>query len=271
MNKEPTQNKVTKNQSQSLSMAISGVIILLGISVVFLLNSRNSTPEEIATTATTTNATLLVPAQVATDSVHIDQVTLPQAGFLAVRAIDNDRLGQIIEISRYLPAGTHYNITISLADFYEGEEELIVMAYEDTGGDKTFNDLDKLLLVNGVPLSTYVVTGAAVPASIVTSTENADAIHTMGSSAMATVRYMDTGFEPKELTIPLGTMVHFVNESEKEMWVASNEHPGHSILPTFDQFQTGDQYTYVFDKAGTWEYHDHLNPTAVGIIKVEAK
>ena len=98
MNKEPTQNKVTKNQSQSLSMAISGVIILLGISVVFLLNSRNSTPEEIATTATTTNATLLVPAQVATDSVHNDQVTLPQAGFLAVRAIDNDRLGQIIEI-----------------------------------------------------------------------------------------------------------------------------------------------------------------------------
>lgn len=271
MNKEPTQNQPTKNASQSLSMAISGMVILLGISMVFFFNNRNGTTEEITTTATTTNAALVVPAQIATDSVHIDRVTLPIAGFLAVRAIDNDRLGQIIEISRYLTAGSHYNITISIADFYDGKGELIVMAYEDTGDDKTFNDLDQPYKVNDLPLSVYVRSGAPVPASIVTNTINADALHTMGSTTMATVRYTNTGFEPKELSVPLGAMVQYVNESDKQMWVASNEHPGHSILPTFDQFQTGDQYTYVFDKAGTWEYHDHLNPTAVGIIKVEAR
>ena len=233
--------------------------------------ATTTTANTATTTATTTNAALVVPPQIATDSVHIDQVTLPVAGFLAVRAIDNDRLGQIIEISRYLTAGSHYNITISIADFYDGKEELIVMAYEDTGDDKTFNDLDQPYKVNDLPLSVYVRSGAPVPASIVTNTINADALHTMGSTIMATVRYTDTGFEPKELSVPLGAIVQYVNESDKQMWVASNEHPGHSILPTFDQFQTGDQYTHVFDKAGTWEYHDHLNPTAVGIITVEAK
>ena len=271
MNKELIQNQPIKNESQSLSMAISGVVILLGISLVFFLNNRNNTPQEVAATATTINAALVVPAQVATDSVHIDQVTLPKAGFLAVRAIDNDRLGQIIEISQYLAGGNHTDINISLGDFYEGGEKLIVMAYEDSGGDKTFNDLDQPLTVNGVPLSVYVETGASVSASIVSNTGNADAMHTMGNTTMATVRYTDTGFEPKELSIQLGAMVQFANVSTKKMWVASNEHPGHSILPTFDQFQTGDQYTYVFDKAGTWEYHDHLNPTAVGVITVESK
>ena len=271
MNKEPAQNQLTKNQSQSLHMAISGVVILLGIIIVFFLNNRNNTPDEVDTTATTINAELMVPAQVATDSVHIDQVTLPQAGFLAVRAIDNDRLGQIIEISQYLTAGTHDDITITLGDFYDGGEELIVMAYEDTGDDKTFNDLDQTLIVNGVPLSMYVRSGAPVPVSIVTNMGNTATMHTMGNSAIVTVRYTDMGFAPKELSVPLGATVHFVNESEKEMWVASNEHPGHSILPTFDQFQTGDQYMYVFDKIGSWAYHDHLNPTAEGVITVEAK
>ena len=66
-------------------------------------------------------------------------------------------------------------------------------------------------------------------------------------------------------------MVHFVNESSIDMWVASDDHPAHTDLPTFDQFKgspPGEQYVYIFDQAGEWKYHDHLTPTAVGTITV---
>jgi plastocyanin len=233
---------------------ISGIVVMVGIGiVVFLTIDKKTLSAVVPTTATSAEVGLVISAQDATSSVNVDSVTLPQAGFLAVRSIDNGRLGQIIEISRYLNAGTHTDIKIPLGDFYEGGKELIVMAYEDVGEDKVFNDIDRSLQIDEVPLSVYVATGALVPPSITTNTGNADAIHTMGNSTMATVRYTDTGFEPQELSIPLGAMVHFVNESTKDMWVASNEHPGHSILPTFDQFMAGDQYVYVFDTIGSWK------------------
>ena len=66
-------------------------------------------------------------------------------------------------------------------------------------------------------------------------------------------------------------MVHFVNESSIDMWVATDDHPAHTDLPTFDQFKgspPGEQYVYIFDEVGEWKYHDHLTPTATGIITV---
>ncbi|MBP6924253.1 MAG: hypothetical protein KBC62_03195 [Candidatus Pacebacteria bacterium] len=254
-----------------MKMIISGVILIVVTGFIFFLVTEEKSSSEVPLTATSTEAKMTVSAQEATNAVNIDSVTLPKAGFLAIRSIDAGRLGQIIEISRYLSAGTHTDISISLGDFYEGGDELIVMAYEDAEKDKVFNDFDQPLKIDGVPLSAYVATGASVPSSITTNTGNADAIHTMGNSTMATIQYTDTGFEPKELSVPLGAMVHFVNKSSKEMWVASNEHPGHTDLPTFDQFMTGDRYVYVFDTTGDWKYHDHLNPAAEGVITVEKK
>jgi len=66
-------------------------------------------------------------------------------------------------------------------------------------------------------------------------------------------------------------MVHFVNESDTQMWVASDSHPAHDVLQTFDQFKPGDMFMYVFEEPGTWEYHDHLNPSAIGEIIVKTR
>jgi plastocyanin len=254
-----------------MKVIIGSIVVVISASTVFFFMAKDKTSDEVQTSASIPEAGLTVQAQDATSTVIIDSVTLPQAGFLAVRSIDSGRLGQIVEISKYLTAGTHTNIKIALGDFYEGNEELIVMAYTDSGSDKVFNDFDQPLEIKGVPLSVYVAAGTSVPAAITTNTANTDALHTMGSSTMATIRYTKTGYEPKELDVPIGTMVEFVNESGKKMWVASNDHPGHTILPTFDQFKPGDQYTYIFDRAGNWHYHDHLNPTAEGVITVKAK
>lgn len=255
-----------------MKLIISGVVIVVGIGIFSFLTTKENSQSDMLSSTASIEASLVVSAQEVTSVVNVDSVTLPEAGFLAVRSIDDGRLGQIIEISQYLNVGTHTDINISLGDFYEGNKELIVMAYEDAGEDKVFNDFDQPLKVDGAPLSVYVATGAPVPSSITTNTGNTDAIHTMGNSTMATVRYTDSGFEPRELSVPLGTIVHFINESTNDMWVASNEHPGHTDLSTFDQFgfgKTGEQYVYAFDQIGAWRYHDHLNPTAEGVIIVE--
>jgi hypothetical protein len=66
-------------------------------------------------------------------------------------------------------------------------------------------------------------------------------------------------------------MVEFVNDSDIEMWVASNPHPQHDILPTFDEFdgvKKGEVYTYTFDKKGTWPYHDHINAAKEGVKRL---
>lgn len=250
---------------------VSGVVLVISIGVSLFLAVKEKPQNEMLITEVKEEARLIMSAQYDTSAVNIDSVTLPKAGFLAVRSVDNSRLGQIIEISRYLSAGTHTDISISLGDFYEGGEELIVMAYEDAEDDKVFNNFDQPLKIDGIPLSAYVATGVSVPASITANTVNADALHVMGNNSMATVRYTESGFEPRDLSVPLGTIVHFVNESSQDMWVASNEHPAHTDLPTFDQFglsSKGSTYTYVFDQVGSWAYHDHLNPEREGVVEV---
>ena len=219
----------------------------------------------------TSRATLIVQPQSGADTVQVDRVTLTEGGFLAVRAVDNNRLGQIVEISEYLAPGTHNNLSIPLGEFYDGGEELIVMMYEDAGNDKIFNDLDPPYEEDRIPIAVYVATGEKVPEFIVTNTGTPEGISLMDMGTMEFISYTDSGFDPKDVTISLGTMVHFVNESSVGMWVASDDHPAHTDLPTFDQFKgsgPGEQYVYIFDQVGEWKYHDHLNPAAVGTILV---
>jgi plastocyanin len=78
----------------------------------------------------------------------------------------------------------------------------------------------------------------------------------------------DSGFMPVAVTVKQGTPVMFVNKSSRQMWVASNPHPTHTDLPGFDELKAGDTYTYVFDKVGTWGYHDHFSPSTQGQVVV---
>lgn len=86
-----------------------------------------------------------------------------------------------------------------------------------------------------------------------------------------TVTYTDTGFTPATLTVKVGTVVTFMNQSSLDMWVASDPHPTHTDLPGFDEKQAvsnGVSYTYTFQKVGTWGYHDHKNPGMKGKVEV---
>lgn len=84
--------------------------------------------------------------------------------------------------------------------------------------------------------------------------------------------YSDSGFLPATLEVDAGTKVVFKNEGTGPMWVASDPHPVHSSLAGFDAlkgFSTGQSYSFTFQKAGTWGYHNHLRPSHTGKIIVK--
>lgn len=86
------------------------------------------------------------------------------------------------------------------------------------------------------------------------------------------VTYSNEGFAPKEIDVAVGQTVRFVNESSGNMWVASAVHPSHTVLPEFDEKKSignGEVYEFTFTKAGAWEYHNHVKPSAGGKVNVE--
>ncbi len=94
------------------------------------------------------------------------------------------------------------------------------------------------------------------------------------------VLYMNNGYSPAVLKIKFGDMVTFRNVSSRLMWTASNPHPAHNAYPVkggcvasaFDQCApagAGQDWSFQFTSAGTWQYHNHLNPRDAGVVIVE--
>ena len=93
-----------------------------------------------------------------------------------------------------------------------------------------------------------------------------------GSGPVHYVGYLPgQGFVPGRLEVVVGDAVVFVNASGDDFWPASNIHPTHEILPEFDSLGpvgSGQVWGFVFDEAGQWRYHDHLNPSEGGVVVV---
>lgn len=90
-------------------------------------------------------------------------------------------------------------------------------------------------------------------------------------AASANVSYSDGGFVPAKITVKKGSAVTFTNQSTGAMWVASDVHPTHQLLPGFDQLKGEKKdasYTYTFMKVGSWTYHNHANPLMSGTVTV---
>lgn len=100
----------------------------------------------------------------------------------------------------------------------------------------------------------------------------------------AAVTYSSNGFSPAEVTIKKGGTVTWTNQGGGNMWVASAMHPTHTTYSgttlaqhcddatdtSFDQCKNGSSYSFTFDKAGTWAYHNHSNSSNFGkVIVVE--
>lgn len=78
-------------------------------------------------------------------------------------------------------------------------------------------------------------------------------------------------FTPQSITVQKGGKVIWVNKGLHVVWPASNPHPVHTNYSGFDAFKPlnpGETYSFVFEKTGKWEYHDHLNPGIGGEVVV---
>jgi len=118
--------------------------------------------------------------------------------------------------------------------------------------------------VQGKPVPATTGTEETV-VTTVSATQSGEAI------TSASVQYTDSGFVPNEITVKQGATVTFTNASSGGMWVASDEHPTHQLLPGFDQRTSvakGGTYEYTFTNVGTWKYHNHVAPTFTGTVVV---
>ena len=79
------------------------------------------------------------------------------------------------------------------------------------------------------------------------------------------------GFAPSSITIKTGTLIQWINKSGQDASVNSDDHPTHKLYPSLNLgiFPNESGVSLIFDKSGTYKYHDHLHPERNGTIIVE--
>jgi len=85
------------------------------------------------------------------------------------------------------------------------------------------------------------------------------------------ITIQDMIYQPSSLSIQRCTKVTFSNKDNVDHWPASDIHPTHGIYPEFDPkraLKPGEKWSFVFEKPGKWQYHDHLNPDIYDMIIV---
>lgn len=85
------------------------------------------------------------------------------------------------------------------------------------------------------------------------------------------VSVTDTGFEPQSVSVKAGAKVVWRNKTNQTANVSSAKHPTHLIYPPLNlgNFEPGEKVSLVFTEPGSYNYHDHLNPTKFGTVVVE--
>jgi plastocyanin len=85
------------------------------------------------------------------------------------------------------------------------------------------------------------------------------------------IKVTKNGFEPSNITIKAGTRLIWINESGEPATVNSDNHPTHLLFPFLNlgEFDNKSSVQADFDKAGTYTYHNHLNPEEKGKVVVE--
>ena len=131
-----------------------------------------------------------------------------------------------------------------------------------------------LVLIGAVVVALGKLGNKSAQPSNVTSQPSTPAQGTGGTTpkeTIANVNLTSSGFDPKTVTIKTGTRVIWVNKSGGDATVNSAVHPTHQLYPPLNlgQFPDGSSVQLVFDKPGTYKYHNHLNPAQTGTVVVE--
>ena len=87
----------------------------------------------------------------------------------------------------------------------------------------------------------------------------------------AVVNVTKTGFTPETVTIKSGMRVTWLNKTEEEVTVNSDDHPTHLLYRELNlgAFPNESSVQVVLTKPGKYTYHDHYHPNRKGTIIVE--
>lgn len=102
-----------------------------------------------------------------------------------------------------------------------------------------------------------------------TSSEPSSTVAPVAKNVAVTI---DGGvLNPVEVTINVGDSIVWLNKDTTVRKIASDPHPSHSALPELlsPDLAANQTYSFKFMTAGTWAYHDHLNPTLKGTVVVK--
>jgi plastocyanin len=88
------------------------------------------------------------------------------------------------------------------------------------------------------------------------------------------IHYRAHAFYPPDVKIAAGQTVTWINDGEEAFWPAGDDHPTHIVYDggAFDPqapVGAGKNWSFTFTEKGTWGFHDHLYPRAVGSVVVK--
>lgn len=87
-----------------------------------------------------------------------------------------------------------------------------------------------------------------------------------------TIQLNEMGFSPQKIEVNQGDTVVFTTNLQTPFWPASDLHPTHEIYSEFDPqepIEPDKSWSFQFNKVGTWNFHDHLNPFFRGQVIVK--
>lgn len=91
------------------------------------------------------------------------------------------------------------------------------------------------------------------------------------TSGKNVVTISSVGFSPKNITIKAGETAVWKNDDSANHAVNSTPHPIHTDYQPLNlgTIKSGKTKSLQFPTAGTYKYHDHLNPSLTGSVTVE--
>lgn len=85
------------------------------------------------------------------------------------------------------------------------------------------------------------------------------------------VNILSSGFSPQNITVKAGESVTWMNTDNVDHTVNSAVHPTHLVYPPLNLgvIKPSESKSLAFPTAGTYKYHDHLNPSLTGSVTVQ--
>ncbi|MDD1702484.1 MAG: cupredoxin domain-containing protein [Methanoregula sp.] len=117
--------------------------------------------------------------------------------------------------------------------------------------------------VTSVPTTHVRIATTTVPVTVVTTTQT--------TSTSTTISILDTRFDPDTTTVPLGSIVRWVNADDRPHSVVfTRDSKNIPQIATSGALSAGQSFSVKFAEPGTYLYHCGMHPAIEGTVIVQS-